>query len=130
MVVNYLVSASSNFNLFPNKLQPYSSIYFPQPFMILFDREQKKKAKGVEMAKIEQKISTLDLYLASFLTLCGIHATLEVKDSRVIFNFPSTDELHKLIMNYNSNVNVPVADFVTAIKTLRGQMLTMRGDRK
>lgn len=72
---------------------------------------------------------TLDLYISAFLILCGIQPELQVTNGRVIFVFPQNDDLYRLLSNYNSNVNVPVADFVTTVKMLRGQMLTMRGQR-
>lgn len=82
------------------------------------------------MIKVEQKtFQTLDLYLSSFIHLCGISPKLELNNGKVVFTFPVTEDLYKFMMNYNSNVNVPVTDFVTTIKTLRGQMLTMRDRR-
>ena len=78
----------------------------------------------------ERPFATLDIYLASFLQLNNMKVTLELKDERVIFVFSASDELYHLMMQYNSNVNVPVADFVVAVKTLRGQMLTMREGRR
>lgn len=83
------------------------------------------------MVRTEQRLfTTLDIYLASFFKLNNIPPTLELKNGRVVFTFPATDHLYKLTMDFNSNVNVPVADFVTMVKTLRGQMLTMRGLKK
>lgn len=80
------------------------------------------------MAKTERKtLQTLDLYLSAFLSLSGIPPKLEVNNGKVVFVFSVSDDLYELMMNYNSNVNVPVIDFVTAVKALRGQMLTMRG---
>ena len=80
------------------------------------------------MKTTEQRLfTTLDIYLASFFSLNGTPPTLELKNGRVVFTFRATDDLYKLLMNFNSNVGVPIADFVTAVKTLRGQMLTMRG---
>ncbi|RJQ42634.1 MAG: hypothetical protein C4538_13280 [Nitrospiraceae bacterium] len=73
--------------------------------------------------------STLDIHLSAFLLIYGIQPILELRNGRVIFTFPATGELYKAIMLYNSNIDVHVADFVTAVKTLRGQMLTMRGQR-
>ena len=82
------------------------------------------------MTKIEQKtFQTLDIWLSSYLSLCGIHPNLEVNNGKVVFTFPISDDLYKLMMNYNGNVNVPVADFVTTVKSLRGQMITLRGQR-
>jgi len=90
-----------------------------------------KKTKERVMTKTEQRLfNTLDIYHAAFLSLNGISPTLELRNGRVVFVFPATDELYKLTMSFNSNVNVPVADFVTMIKTLRAQMLSIRGRRQ
>lgn len=81
---------------------------------------------------MEKKMNfkTMDIYLSSFLSLSGQPPNLKVNHGKVIFSFPASDDLYKLMMNFNSNVSVPVTDFVTLIKTLRGQMLTMRNERK
>lgn len=70
--------------------------------------------------------TTLDIYLSAFLSQFGIQPSLKLNNGKVVFSFPATEDLFKLMMNFNSNVNVPVTDFVTLVKTLRGQMLTMR----
>ena len=83
------------------------------------------------MIKTKQRLfTTLDIYLSSFLSIHGVEPSLEMNNGRVIFVFHATDELYNLTHKFNSNVNVPVTDFVVAIKTLRGQMLTMREGRK
>ena len=82
------------------------------------------------MSKPERKtFQTLDLYISAYLTLCGIQPELQVTNGRVIFVFPQSEHLYRLLSNYNSNITIPVADFVTTVKMLRGQMLTMRGQR-
>lgn len=82
------------------------------------------------MAKTAQRtLQILDIYVSAYLSLCGISPKLETNNGRVVFVFPATDDLYKLMVNYNSNVNVPVTDFVTTVKALRGQMLTLRGSR-
>lgn len=74
------------------------------------------------MAKGTQKtFSTLDISTAAFLELNGIQADLENQNGRVIFLFPISDKLYELAHAYNSNVLVPVADYVTALKSLRGR---------
>jgi len=79
------------------------------------------------MTKTEQKaLKVLDINQASFFALCGIPPILELINGRVIFNFPVSNKIYRLMDNYNSNVNVPILDFVTTLKSLRGQMLTMR----
>ena len=80
------------------------------------------------MKKTEQKtFQTLNLYLSSFLQLCGISPRLELNNGKVVFVFPVSDELYKLITDYNSNQPIAITDFVTTVKMLRGQMLSMRG---
>ncbi len=68
----------------------------------------------------------LNLGLTSFLKLHGISPTLEVKNGRVVFTFEANDQLYRLMNLFNGNTHVPVADFVTTVKTLRGQMLTVK----
>lgn len=77
----------------------------------------------------KKTFSTLDLYLSSFLSLSGIPPAFEVNNGKVIFTFPVSENLFKQILKYNSNISVPVADFVTTVKALRGQMLTMRANK-
>jgi len=77
------------------------------------------------MAKTKT-FSTLDIYLASFLSLHDQDVFLELRNGKVVFTFESTDTLYRLMNDFNSNENVPVADYTTAIKTLRGKMLTAK----
>ncbi len=77
----------------------------------------------------QKTFSTLDISTAAFLELNGIPAKFENQDGRIIFLFPISDRLYELAHAYNSNVPVPVADFVTCLKALRGRMLTARGAR-
>lgn len=83
------------------------------------------------MEKTEKKnFTTLDIYLSAFLALLGVRPELKLNNGKVIFSFPASEDLFKLMMNFNSNVNVPVSDFTTMVKTLRGQMLTMRNGNR
>ena len=76
---------------------------------------------------MNQKIfSTLDIYLSAYLSLHDIEPCLEVKNGKTVFNFDVTDRLYKLMGEFNSNALVEVADFTTAIKTLRGKMLSAK----
>lgn len=78
---------------------------------------------------MRKEFETLDIWLASYLSLCGIHPILENKNNRVVFIFPQSDDLYRLISNFNSNISVPVADFTTIVKMLRSQMIQLRGQR-
>jgi hypothetical protein len=83
--------------------------------------------KGVTDMAETKIFQTLDLYLASFLAFHGIEPSLETVNGKVIFVFPANDSLYRLIAQYNADAEVPSSSFVTVIKMLRGQMLSMRG---
>lgn len=70
--------------------------------------------------------STLDIYLSAYLSLHDLEPTLELRNGKVIFVFESTDGLYRLMNDFNANEPVPVADFTTAVKTLRGKMLSAK----
>lgn len=80
------------------------------------------------MKKEAERFPTLDIYLSAFLSLSGLPPRLEYLNGKVIFLFPSSSDLYRHLSSYNGNTNVPVADFVTAIKSLRGQMLAMKAE--
>ncbi len=77
----------------------------------------------------QRDLQFLDLYLSAYLSLCGIHPKLEINNGKVVFVFPASDDLYRLMSDYNADVKIPVASFVTQVKALRGQMLTMRGPK-
>jgi hypothetical protein len=82
------------------------------------------------MPRTQKTFTTLDLYLASFLSLHGIQPRLEFQGSRVVFVFAITDQLYKLSTTFNGNANVPVCDFVQKVKELRSQMITIRNEKQ
>jgi|TARA_B100001964_G_scaffold153245_1_gene168554 hypothetical protein len=77
--------------------------------------------------KKKTDFTTMDIYLSAFLTLSGINPKLKVNQGKVVFSFPSSNDLCQLMENFNTNVAVPVVDFTTMVKALRGRMLSMRG---
>jgi len=81
----------------------------------------------MEKKKTSKTFETLDIYLSSYLSLKGIQPSLELKSGRVVFVFAATDQLHLLMREYNSNPSVPLLQFITEAKALRGQMLSLRG---
>ncbi len=72
-------------------------------------------------------LELIDLYIAAFLMFHGVPPRLILKNGKVIFVFDASDEVYRLMTMYNSNQDVPCLDMITAIKTLRGQMLTLKG---
>ncbi len=74
--------------------------------------------------------TTLDIYLSAYLQLQGLRPRLERTNNKVIFSFPVNNQLYQFLLNFNSNIDVPVADYVVTVKTLRGQMLTLMNAAK
>ena len=77
-------------------------------------------------AKANYNLPILDLYLASFLQLKGFSPILVKQGGRVTFFFPSIEEIYSLCKAYNSNLPVPVVDFVSSVRQLRPQMITLK----
>ena len=75
------------------------------------------------MKRVDEKkqFQTLDIYMSAFIKLAGISPGLELNNGKVVFVFPVSDELYKLITDYNSNQPIAITDFVTTVKMLRGQ---------
>lgn len=78
------------------------------------------------MDKTTKVLSLLDIHLASWLSLHGIEPILENRNGKVVFLFEASDNLYRLINQFNSNEPIPIGDYVTRLKTLRGKMLSAR----
>ena len=74
-----------------------------------------------------KSFSTLDIYLSAFLSLHQVDPILEIRNGKVVFTFEATDAVYRLMNDFNDNKPIEVADYATAIKTLRGKMLTAKG---
>lgn len=71
-------------------------------------------------------ISTLQPELAAFLELFGIQVIIEPRGGRSVFLFPRTDEVYRLMEEFNNNRNVPVTDFISHLKVLKAKMYSIR----
>ena len=78
--------------------------------------------------KDEICFTTLDLYLAAFLSMKGSEPTLEKQGTRVVFRFPSGPNISALVDQYNlENPQIRILDYVYSVKKIRGRMLNVRG---
>lgn len=82
-----------------------------------------QEMEDTAMAKI---FTTLDIYLASFLSLYNLEPKLETRGGKVLFALEATADLYRIMTHFNEKAPVPVGDFVTVVKVLRGKMLTMK----
>jgi hypothetical protein len=73
------------------------------------------------------RIPLFDIHLAAFLLLNNESPELTKEGTRVIFEFPSTDVVHTLLRQYQTNPPVNVLDYAGALRRLRSMMLSMRG---
>lgn len=75
---------------------------------------------------MNKQFETADIWICAFLSTCGLNPTLEIRQGKVIFVYPSSPDLDKLLVNYQNNCSVKVIDYASAAKTLRGQMQSMK----
>lgn len=73
-----------------------------------------------------QNFTTNDINTAAYLDLKGITPTLEIEEGKVSFIFPVNDNLYHFLEKFSKNASVPVGDFITCLKILRGKMLTLK----
>ena len=79
------------------------------------------------MVMVKNKVLSLfDIHLASWISSAWIEPLLENRNGKVLFLFEASDNLYRLINQFNSNEPVPIGDYVTKLKTLRGKMLSAR----
>jgi hypothetical protein len=85
-----------------------------------------RQLKEVAMPRSKEKIPIFDIHTASFLELKHISPELTLEGTRVVFEFNSSEEVYKLLKEYQSNPSVPLLDYVSVLRRLRSKMLSMR----
>lgn len=71
-------------------------------------------------------IPVFDIHTAAFLELNNVLPELTLQGTRVVFEFPATDEVYKILREYQNNPAIPVLNFVNILRRLRSKMLSMR----
>lgn len=79
------------------------------------------------MKKENGNLPILDIHQAAYLNLHGIEPNLTKQGTRVVFEFPGNQSVFNLIQQYNRNPVVPILDFVSHLRRLRAQMISLRG---
>ncbi len=77
----------------------------------------------------KKRFETQDIWLSTFLYMCGLVPILKMRQDTVVFAFPASSDLDRLIVNFNNNVSVPSLDFVNAHKLVRGRMHDLKHGR-
>jgi hypothetical protein len=79
-----------------------------------------------EKMKEAKELNLLDIHISAFLSLHGVAPKLEQKNGKIVFTFPASEQVYRLMNRFNGDEDVPVASFCTTLKALRGQMLTAK----
>ena len=77
-----------------------------------------------------QNLETLDINLAAYCALRGLPPELVLVNGRILFRFPAGQMFYQLSSEFNSNDLVPILEFVTSLKTLRGKMISAKEREK
>lgn len=75
---------------------------------------------------MKKTMSIMDIYVGGFLLYKGVQPALELRGNKAVFIFEASPKVYDLLDEFNSNAVVDVADYATAVKTLRGKMLSMK----
>jgi hypothetical protein len=67
-----------------------------------------------------------DIHTSAYLQFKGLNPELKKEGTRVVFCFPNTPETQYLIDDYHNNPIVQLLDYVSHLRRLRSQMLSMR----
>lgn len=78
------------------------------------------------MAKSNSKIPINDIWFASYQKLKNNPPELTLQGTRVVFEFASTPEFYKIAAEYNSNPDVSLLDYISVVRRLRAEMLTLK----
>jgi|GEM_PF-1062796 len=77
-----------------------------------------------------QTFPTNDIHLSAFLSLNSNPPQLTVSGGKVVFNHSADSSLYALLERFNQDAElVPLSRYVSALKSLRSQMLSMRPPR-
>ena len=75
---------------------------------------------------MENGFSTLDSYLAGFLTLQGHQPTLVDQGGKIAFIFPLTAALRRSLDDFNSGALVKASAYVFEVKSLKSRIFEVR----
>lgn len=74
--------------------------------------------------------TSLDAYLAGFLTLKGFIPKLIEQGNKVVFSFEISDKFFKTLAEYNNGAKVEALRLAVAVKSLKSQIFSLRRDKE
>lgn len=78
---------------------------------------------------MQKLFETTDLYLAAAISIfAAITPELKIINHKVIFVFPASDEVYKVINEYDTGAMVKAVHFASVVKNLESQALSIRNN--
>ena len=68
-----------------------------------------------------------DIYAVTFLDYKGHEPVLVREGRRVTFFVPDEPAIYQLLGEFNGNPEIPLLDYLTHLKKIRAQMISVRG---
>jgi hypothetical protein len=87
----------------------------------------REKERIMNQEKIKNKLPLFDIYQIAYAEMQGVIPELSIQGTRVAFNLPASDEVYKILREYQTNPSVSILDYVKVLRRLRAKMLSMRG---
>jgi hypothetical protein len=78
---------------------------------------------------MNNSFTTLDAYLAGYLSLKGFMPELIQQGPKVVFSFKDTPDLNQAISAYNAGEEVEAFRFVMSVKTLKSRIFSLRKNK-
>jgi len=82
--------------------------------------------KGIASTELNFPLYLYDIHTSAYLQFKGLNPELKKEGTRVVFCFPNTPKTQTLIDEYHNNPIVQLLDYVSHLRRLRSQMLSMR----
>lgn len=83
--------------------------------------------RGDEMISDTKYFTTLDAYVGGFLTMRGFQPELvEERSGKIALRWPATGPLYEALHELNSDVQVPAMSLLSAVKSLKGRVITLK----
>lgn len=67
-----------------------------------------------------------DIYSVAYADFKGVPVEMRKDGNRVVFLLPDDPGTYRALGEFNNNPTLPVLDFVTHLKKIRSQMISMR----
>ncbi len=92
----------------------------------LFEQIPRSTGEQPSPHTARRTMGIMDIYVSAFLLYRGLQPTVELRGNKAVFVFETLPGVYDLLDQFNSNASVDVADYATAVKTLRGKMLSAK----